>query len=280
MTNIPLLHLSLFVLTFITTLGAGAFYGKNINIFEDPLLIVEGLPFAVTLMGILLVHELSHYFASGRHHVKVSLPYFIPAPTILGTLGAFIKMKSPIYTRSALIDIGASGPLAGFVASMIACIIGLQTSYIGAKGEFLMDGLIRGDSLIFSYLTHMIVGTVPENSVIVLDPIAFAGWIGLFVTSLNLIPVGQLDGGHIAYAFLGDRHKILSAILVVGLAVMGIYFWEGWILWAVILLILRITHPPVYYWEQPLDRVRVLMGILSMIIFMVTFVPSPFSISE
>jgi membrane-associated protease RseP (regulator of RpoE activity) len=277
MKKIPFLHLCLFALTFITTLGAGAFQ-QDIDLFEEPLRIIEGLPFAGTLMFILLVHELAHFFASRMHSVKSSLPYFIPAPTLLGTLGAFIKMESPIYSRKALIDIGASGPIAGFVVAIIACIIGLNMSNIvpAAHSE---EALILGDSLLFSLLTSVTVGSVPDNFDVVLHPIAFAGWIGLFVTTLNMIPVGQLDGGHIMYAFIGERHKILSVIFVAGLATMGIFFWEGWLLWAVLLLILKIKHPPVYYWEEPLDRTRILAGIISLIIFVITFIPDPFRIT-
>jgi membrane-associated protease RseP (regulator of RpoE activity) len=277
MTNIPLLHLTLFILSLITTLGAGA-YQLDINLIDEPLRIMEGLPFAGTLMGILLVHEMAHYFVSKKNSVSASLPYFIPAPTFIGTMGAFIKMKSPIVTRKALIDIGASGPIAGFIVSIVACIVGLEMSFI-APATHAEDSIIRGDSLLFYALSTLILGVVPANSEIVLHPIAFAGWIGLFVTSLNLIPVGQLDGGHIAYAFMGERHKALSALLVAAIFAMGIFFWEGWILWAVILIILKIKHPPVYYWERPLDTMRLMAGIISLIIFIITFIPAPFSLS-
>jgi membrane-associated protease RseP (regulator of RpoE activity) len=276
MRNIPLLHLVLFTLTFITTLAAGAFQ-QGIDIFDEPARIIEGLPFAGTLMFILLVHELAHFLASKIHNVKASLPYFIPAPTLLGTLGAFIKMESPIYSRKALIDIGASGPVAGFVVSIAACILGLDMSSVipGSAGE---GSLVLGDSLLFSFLSAMTIGDTPDNASLVLHPVAFAGWIGLFITSLNLIPVGQLDGGHIAYAFFGEKHKILSIILVAALAVMGIFFWEGWLVWAVFLIILRIKHPPVYHWETPLDRTRRIVGILSLAIFILTFAPVPFTL--
>ncbi|HWR90507.1 MAG TPA: site-2 protease family protein, partial [Dissulfurispiraceae bacterium] len=136
--------------------------------------------------------------------------------------------------------------------------------------------LSLGDSLLFSFLSQIVLGVMPDQRDILLHPVAFAGWIGLFITSLNLIPVGQLDGGHIAFALLGERHRQLSLVLVFVLAFMGIFFWEGWILWAVLLIVLGIRHPPVIYWEVPLDSRRRFVGLLSLIIFVITFIPSPF----
>ncbi|GER94164.1 site-2 protease family protein [hot springs metagenome] len=274
MRKIPYLHIILFIVTFLTTLTAGALQ-KGVNIFREPGRIIEGLPFAGTLMTILLCHELSHYIASKKHHTKATLPYFIPAPSIIGTFGAFIKMKSPIITRKALIDIGASGPIAGFIVSVIACIVGLSMSEIAPLSN--TEGTLSlGDSILFSFLSNVILGVAPDNHDIFLHPVAFAGWIGLFVTSLNLIPVGQLDGGHIAFAILGERHKYLSRALVIVLAILGILYWEGWALWAVLMLILGIKHPPVLYWEVPLDSKRRSIGIFTFIIFVITFIPSPF----
>src|SRR4030043_309999 len=191
---------------------------------------LKGLPFALTLMTILLSHELSHYFTSRKHKVKATLPYFIPAPTIIGTFGAVIKMKSPIVTRKALVDIGASGPVAGFIISVIVSIIGLSLSKVVAIGET-KGALGLGDSLLFSFLSDMILNYQPGFQDIALHPVAFAGWIGLFVTSLNLIPIGQLDGGHIAYALLGEKHFLLSNILVATMVLLGLLLWEGWTIW-------------------------------------------------
>lgn len=281
--KIPFLHIALFILTFLSTLSAGALQ-QGINIIESPDRIFEGLPFAGTLMTILLCHELSHYIASKRNHTAATLPYFIPAPSIFGTFGAFIKMKSPIITRKALIDIGASGPIAGFVISVAACIIGLNVSKVVQLPEG-AGVLSLGDSILFSFLSHMILGATPEKSDILLHPIAFAGWIGLFVTSLNLIPIGQLDGGHISYAFLGERHRYVSICLVGLLSLLGIFSllgfpgWEGWLVWAVLMVVLGIKHPPVVYWESPLDPKRRIIGLLALIILVITFIPQPFKIS-
>ncbi|MBZ0156460.1 MAG: site-2 protease family protein [Alphaproteobacteria bacterium] len=282
MKRVPVLHIVLFLATFATTLAAGALQ-KGINIFREPGRLPEGLPFAGTLMTILLFHEVSHYIASKRHHTYATLPYFIPAPSLIGTFGAFIKMKSPIMTRNALVDIGASGPVAGFIISVIASAVGLSMSEVVplTKGE---GALSLGDSLLFTALSRVIVGTPPVDADILLHPVAFAGWIGLFVTALNLIPIGQLDGGHIAYAILGEKHRYLSIALVGVLALLGISAvvggsgWEGWLLWAVLMPVLGIKHPPVLYREVPLDPRRRVVGFLALLIFIVTFIPAPFKI--
>jgi membrane-associated protease RseP (regulator of RpoE activity) len=276
MKNIPFLHIILFLLTLLSTLFVGAMQ-TGADLLKEPGEIYRGLPFAVSLMIILLTHELSHYFASKIHGVKATLPYFIPAPTIIGTFGAFIKMKSPIVTRKALIDIGASGPIAGFIVSVAAAIIGLHASEIvpvsQAKGA-----LNLGDSLLFSFLSRTVMGATPADTEIMLNPVAFAGWIGLFVTSINLIPVGQLDGGHIAFAFLGEKHTRLSFILVLMMSLLGLFLWEGWLVWALLLLVLGLRHPPVVYWEDILDGRRRVTGFVALLILILTFIPVPFKI--
>ncbi len=273
----PFLHLALFLLTLLSTLAVGALQA-GADILSNPYQIYQGIPFAFSLMIILLSHELSHYFASRAHGVKATLPYFIPAPTLIGTFGAFIKMKSPIITRKALIDIGASGPIAGFIFSVIAAVIGLNMSRIvsvATPGE----GLNLGDSLLFSFLSRAILGNVPAGYDVLLHPVAFAGWIGFFVTSMNLIPVGQLDGGHIAYALLGEKQKKLSFSLVVLMGVLGLFTWAGWFVWVVLLLVLGLRHPPVIHWEVPLDRRRRVIGWIALVIFILTFIPVPFQLT-
>jgi len=276
MKKFPFLHFFLFILTLFSTLIAGAFL-SGIDPLKEPEKIYKGLPFAMTLMTILLSHELSHYFASKKHKIKATLPYFIPAPTIIGTFGAFIKMKSPIITRKALVDIGASGPIVGFIVSVIATVIGLNNSEI--IKVTLTEGIPSfGDSILFSFLSRIVLGITPPGHDILLHPIAFVGWVGLFVTSLNLIPVGQLDGGHIAYALLGEKHIHLSKLLVVIMVPLGLLLWAGWAVWAVLLLILGLRHPPLLYWEVPLDTKRRFIGWLALVIFVLTFIPVPFKI--
>lgn len=273
MKKIPPIHIILFVLTFFSTLVVGAVH-QGVNVFDEPIRIYEGLPFSATLLIILLSHEFSHFFSSKKHRVEATLPYFLPAPTFFGTLGAFIKMRSPITTKNALVDIGASGPIAGFIVSVAATVVGLTLSKIMAvpkTGEM----IALGDSLLFSALTKIIVGTAPANYDVFLHPIAFAGWIGFLVTSLNLIPVGQLDGGHIAYAFLGNRHEKLSRILIVVLVLLGVFVYEGWLVWAVLLIVLGLRHPPIVQSEVPMDSSRKLEGLAALVIFVLTFTPTP-----
>ena len=276
LSRFPWLHLLLFVLTIFSTLVAGMVQ-KGINPLKHPGMIYVGIPFSATLIIILLSHELSHYFASRRHNTVATLPFFIPAPTLIGTFGAVIKMKSPILSRRALVDIGASGPISGFLVSLIACVIGLHLSHV-VRGPHAAQGITLGDSLIFYILTRLVVGRVAGGD-LVLNPIAFAGWIGFFVTFLNLLPAGQLDGGHVAYAFLGPLHKAVSRTLVGVLAVIGFFFWKGWIVWAALLLILGLKHPPVYEWEVPMEPSRKLVGLAVLLIFVLTFMPTPFKVT-
>ena len=272
-----LLHLVLFIITFFTTLVAGALQ-SGANIVAEPEKIYKGLPFSLTLMSILLSHELSHYVASRRHNVQATLPYFIPAPTFIGTFGAFIKMKSPVTSRKALLDIGISGPLAGFIISVIVSVIGLSFSSVVPIRET-RESLSLGDSLLFSTLSQLILNYQPGAQDILLHPVAFAGWIGFFVTSLNLLPIGQLDGGHIAYALFGEKHSFFSKILVPILFLLGIFLWQGWALWAVVLLILGLKHPPIFHSDIPLDGKRRFLGWLGFFIFLITFIPQPFKFS-
>jgi len=269
--------LFLFIITFFSVLVAGALQA-GVNILKEPEKIYRGFPFALTLLSILLAHELSHYFASRKHRVKATLPYFIPAPTIVGTIGAFIKMKSAIATRKALLDIGVSGPIAGFIISVAVTIIGLSLSKVVSIQET-KGAISLGDSLLFSILSRLILDFQAGFHDILLHPVAFAGWIGLFVTSLNLIPVGQLDGGHIAYALFGKNHILLSKLLIPLLFLLGLLKWEGWAICALLLLLLGIKHPPIIYSEVPLDRKRRFVGWLSFVIFVLTFIPVPFTIS-
>jgi membrane-associated protease RseP (regulator of RpoE activity) len=273
MRRIPYLHLILFLLTFLSTLAVGAL-NEGVNILNEPAKIYRGLPFSVTLLVILLAHEFSHYLASRKHGVQATLPYFIPAPTLFGTLGAFIKMKSPINTRNALMDIGASGPIAGFTVALAATIIGLFLSKVVPVNK--VEGMIvLGDSMLFKGLTRLIVGSIPDKYDVILHPVAFAGWIGFFVTALNLIPVGQLDGGHIMYALIGERHTNLSKLLIGVMMGLGLFVWEGWLVWAALLIILGFKHPPIIYSGIPLDQKRRRIGWFAVVIFILTFIPVP-----
>ncbi|UCD35618.1 MAG: site-2 protease family protein [Nitrospiraceae bacterium] len=268
------IHVLLFIATFLTTLIAGAFFLHGVIPWETPENIYLGLPFSLTLLFILLVHEMSHYLASRKHGVPATLPYFIPAPTIFGTFGAIIKMKPPIPDRRTLIDIGAAGPIGGFIVAVIAVIIGLSRSEVRPI-EAVGEGIAFGDSLLLTVLTRLVLDIDPEKYTIMLNPVLFAGWIGLLVTSLNLLPIGQLDGGHITYALFGEKHEMISKAMLPVLVILGIVFWPGWLVWAVLMLVIGYRHPPVVYPHIQLDRKRKLIGWVSLAIFILTFTPVP-----
>ena len=266
-------HVLLFIATFFTTLIAGALLNGVIP-WEEPAKLYRGLPFSLTLLLILMVHELSHYFTSRMHHVSASLPYFIPAPPIIGTFGAIIKMKPPIPDKRSLIDIGASGPIGGFIIAIIACVVGLSLSEVKPAGT-LDGGLAFGSSLLFSFLSEIVLHAGPEDYDVILHPVAFAGWIGLLVTSLNLLPIGQLDGGHIVYALFGEKHSLIAKITIPVLIVMGITLWPGWLVWAILMIVMGHKHPPVVYPHIQLDKNRKIIGWVSFAIFILTFTPMP-----
>jgi membrane-associated protease RseP (regulator of RpoE activity) len=266
-------HVVLFIATLFTTLFAGALLNGVIP-WEQPEKLYLGLPFSLTLLFILLTHEISHYLMSRRHNVSATLPYFIPAPSIIGTFGAVIKMKPPIPDRHSLIDIGASGPIGGFIIAVIACIAGLQWSEVQPTGD-IQGGLAFGSSLLFTFLSKLVLNVNPEHYDVILHPVAFAGWIGLLVTSLNLLPIGQLDGGHIIYALFGEKHAWISKGTIPVLIVLGIKFWTGWLIWAALMIILGYRHPPVVYPYIQLDRKRKYIGWVSFVIFILTFTPTP-----
>ena len=269
------IHVLLFLATFLTTTMAGSFQ-TGADPLADPRLLLRGLPFSVTLMGILLFHEMGHFVLSRMHGVEATLPYFIPGPPILvGTFGAFIRMRTPT-NRRALFDVGAAGPWAGFLVAIPAALYGLARSEVHPLVPQ-AGGLILGDSLVFTVLTRMALGVAPADVTIMLHPVALAGWFGLFVTFLNLLPVGQLDGGHVIYALLGRRHRwvaraALAAIL--GLALLG---WGGWVLWAFLVTMIGLDHPPTID-DTPLDPRRKLAAWLTIGLFAVTFMPVPIEI--
>jgi len=274
--RLTLIHVALFIATCLTTLAAGAMM-KGAPLLEAPANLLEGIPFSVTLMTILLTHEMGHYLMSRHHGTPASLPYFIPAPSFIGTMGAVIKMRPPIIDRRALMDIGAAGPLAGFVVAVIAVVVGLFYSDVVPAAGIPEGTLALGDSLMFKFLSYLVLGIDPDKSEVILHPVAFAGWIGLFITTLNLLPVGQLDGGHISYALFGpERHTLISTIAVPVLIALGLWLWPGWAVWGVLMLILGKKHPPVVLPFVELDHRRKLMGWLSIAIFLLTFMPVPF----
>ena len=273
-------HGLLLLLTLATTIVAGAIQ-QGVNPLETPGLLYKGLPFSLTLLLILGTHEMGHYLISRKHRLDVTLPYFIPAPPvpfIIGTFGAFIRIRSPIRDKRALLDVGCAGPLAGVLISIPVIWIGLKLSTItvvGGSGA----GLTLGEPLLFKLLSWLALGHLSPNANVILHPIAFAGWIGLLVTALNLMPVGQLDGGHVTYALFPDYHRYISLAVLGILVVCGLLFWEGWLFWAVLLTFMGWRHPPPYFYWLPLDRRRRILGVITIVVFILTFAPAPFSLS-
>ena len=278
--SIPRIHLVLFFLTVFTTLLAGALM-EGAKILENPLELLKGIPFSFTLMFILGTHEFGHYYYAQKHKVDATLPYFIPAPPFLfliGTFGAFIKIKSPIYRKDALLQIGAAGPIAGFVIAVPALIIGLLLSDVVEKSN-IQGALILGDSILMKILTWITHPKLMDTQDIMLHPIAFAGWIGLLVTMLNLLPIGQLDGGHVAYAMLGKKQRLIGQIAFIFLIPLS-FLSINWLIWGLLLLILMrsVKHPPIQDIHIPLSDTNKRIGYTCLLIFILCFIPAPFKI--
>ena len=297
-TTRPWLNLLLFAATVITVLYIGAqkaLLDSDLGLdllsptalFTPLRYLYLGIPFAATLMGILVAHELSHYFVARRYGSPVSLPYFIPMPNLLGTMGAVITQKAPMRDRKALFDIGIAGPLGGLVLTIPLLILGLTLSTVQPPPTDLPPNvsiLQEGNSLLYAGLKYLVFGEwLPRNGRDVwLHPVAFAAWAGLLVTMINLIPVGQLDGGHVSYALLGRRSWGLGSLVI--LAMFG---WGGWLLlngnqagsfwlvWGFLNMLVNRKHPPPLNDVTKLDGRRVLIGILMVLIFILTFMPAP-----
>ena len=274
--EIPRINVILFFVTILTTLFAGAMM-EGADVYNRPLELFKGIPFSITLMLILGTHELGHYYYAQKHGVDATLPYFIPAPTVIGTFGAFIKINSPIRKKSALLQIGAAGPLAGFIIAVPALIIGLTQSTVITLDET-FEGIRLGDSLLMIGLTGIIFPGLGPQQDILLHSVAFAGWIGLLVTMLNLLPIGQLDGGHIAYAMLGEKYDKVAIIALLSLIPLS-YFSLNWLIWGALILILMRTvkHPPVMNIHEPLSYKDKKIGYMCLAIFILCFIPAPFS---
>lgn len=243
-----------------------------------PEMFKTGWAFSFALLGILLIHEFGHYFACRWHGIRSTLPWVLPAPTLSGTAGAVIQIRSRIPNRNALMDVGIFGPLAGYIASAGAVAVGFALSYHAPADA--PHGLVRfGGEPLTIRLMHSLVlhwdPTLPSFEHIAPHPVLVAGWIGLFITSLNLIPGGQLDGGHILYAISPRLHKTVTSLLPILLFIAGTIYWVGWILWGAFLLLPAMRHPQI-----PLDpaptRGRVALGAVGLVIFLLTFTTMPF----
>jgi membrane-associated protease RseP (regulator of RpoE activity) len=290
------LHALLLLLTLITTTVVGAGLLRSfaegrpfdfdidlqgyVAMWKNPGYLLQGLPFSLTLLTILMAHEMGHYLTARYYGVDASLPFFIPAPTLIGTLGAFIRIRSAILSKRVLFDIGIGGPLAGFAVLVGPLAVGVSLSKV-APGIAEHGELIFGTPLIlrvFEWVQFPHVATAD----IYLHPVARAAWVGVLATALNLLPIGQLDGGHILYAFVGERTRKLSRVFVAALAALGFYqlftteYKAGytWLIWSVILLFVAMRHPTIID-PAPVGRGRAWLAVVALVILILSFTPVP-----
>jgi membrane-associated protease RseP (regulator of RpoE activity) len=279
----------LFLLTLVSTLAVGAqfasayaagqspnfddFFSTYTTLLAHPQLLLAGIPFAFTLIGILLAHELGHFFACRYYGISASYPYFIPAPTLIGTLGAFIRIRSPIYNRKALFDVGLAGPVVGFLFAIPALAIAVMYSKVIPLSEA-RASIVFGQPLALRFLAIILRPGVPTGDLL-LHPIGRAAWVGLFATALNLLPGGQLDGGHILYSVASKYHKKITLAVALLLVPLGYFFWGGWVLWSVLLLAIGFRHPPLLNRWEKIDRPRMVWAGVAVLIFILCFMPMP-----
>lgn len=285
--------LTLFLLTLVSTLLFGIDYAQSyvqdvapfsgsqgiFSVFESawyhPAMILLGIPFSFTLLLILLSHELGHFFAGRHYGIDVSYPYFIPAPDLFGTFGAVIAIRSSIPTRKALFDVGISGPVVGFLFAVPAMAWAVATAKIvpGAQANAAIHFGNPPLILLFDWIFHPGVNT----NWILLGPVGWAAWVGLLATAMNLLPMWQLDGGHIVYSLTSRHHQRISLAIGLALIALGLYGWTGWVLWGIILvaLSLRFRHPPLMNSWEPLDASRRMWAIAALAIFVLSFTPWP-----
>jgi Peptidase family M50 len=259
------------------SLESGVKISVIVWIFHHPIELLGGIPFALTLMVILLCHEMGHYLYCVYYGVDATLPFFIPFPSPIGTLGAFIRIRSSIRSRSALFDIGIAGPIAGFIASLVVLICALPFSRaLPPDASTINLGLPLIFQLVHAMFLKLGVGLPAKFALenVALHPAAIAAWVGMFATSLNLLPGGQLDGGHIVYALAPRAHKWISRLSILGLVLMA-WFWFGWALWAVLLRLSGGRHPQVAPWPA-ISRTRKRLSLIALLLLILTFVPAPF----
>jgi membrane-associated protease RseP (regulator of RpoE activity) len=297
------LHIVLLLATIFTTLVVGARMEFNFQhdqpafslsdddgpffpvrwMLAEPSRLLLGMPFASTLMLILLAHEMGHYLCCRYYGVNATLPFFIPAPTLIGTLGAFIRIRSPIRSRAALFDIGIAGPIAGFVVAVTVLIFALPFSKVLSPTMASPD-IQLGYPLIFRLAWYVLpLGQIKASASslhsIYFHPCAIAAWVGMFATALNLLPGGQLDGGHIVFSLAPRAHKMVSRLTILALIPMALYFWAGWLIWAILLRISGMRHPMVAEWPGVTGARRWIAG-FGLVMLILTLTPEPFAHSS
>lgn len=287
------------MLTFFTTtvLGTSYYLGSRTDVISyiplwlapetvrtvlaEPELLAIGLRFSLASLFILLCHELGHYLACRYYRLPATLPYFLPAPIGIGTFGAFIRIRGAIRSKAVLFDVGVAGPIAGFVALLPFLIYGVAHSEPAIvlrvpESSATMFLYLPGKSLLYSVLVQIFHGPLPANAILNPHPFALAAWVGCFATMLNLLPLAQLDGGHLLYAVVGRRQFRIARLLWFVLLAGG-FLWPGWFLWSLIVLVMGLRHPPVVDEAEPLDRRRRWLAIAALAIFVLCFMPVPIS---
>jgi membrane-associated protease RseP (regulator of RpoE activity) len=282
-------NLLLFILTVLCVLYVGTVMAINEIASSSPALVQplvdnlpfelwRGLPYTIAILLILGSHELGHYFAARYHRLAVTLPYFIPAPfiSLIGTFGAFIQLRQPMRNRKVLLDVGAAGPQSGLVFAIPILLIGLATSQVG---PVIPGGMVEGNSLLYALAKIVTFGRfLPSNGVdVYVNQLAWAGWTGLLVTALNLIPIGQLDGGHLLYSLVGERARLLYYPILAGLVLLVLSGGEVWLLWVLMLFFLGRVYAVPLDTITPLDNRRKAIAAIGLVMFVLTFVPIPFS---
>jgi membrane-associated protease RseP (regulator of RpoE activity) len=285
----------LFIATALTTCMMGARFAANFAvglppiardsdmfpiswIFSHPARLALGIPFAATILAILLAHEMGHYFACRRHGVYASLPYFLPAPTLSGTAGALIRLRSRVPNLAALLDIGFSGPLWGFAVCLPLSFLGLLLSAPSATGTAFISATPPAFWLLNSLL-HLFRPDAPPVSHLLFHPVLLACWIGMFITFLNLLPAGQLDGGHILYSIFPRTHRRVTFAVVLLLVIAGVFLWIGWLFWAALLLLPFMRHPKTAL-VPPLSRGQRWLPLAGLLLLLLTMMPAPFTSSS
>ncbi len=267
----PKLNLYLFLATCVTTFSTGWLQNGSWQ---------GGLWYSGGIISILFAHEMGHYLMCRKHGIRATLPFFIPFPPLInpfGTLGAVIRMESLIPNRKALFDVAVAGPLAGLALTLPAVYFGIAMSDIVEATASDAAGVVYlGESLLYTLLSDMAIGKLPETRDVMLHPLAYAGWAGLFVTALNLLPIGQLDGGHIVYALIGRRHRYVALAALAAFGYIAVFVYPGWALLLILLIWFGHRHPPTLD-DRPLDFRRIVIGIATMVIFLLSFTPEPFS---
>ena len=302
------LHIGLLLLTVITALGAGAelssthprglslvpiefaldstayvLEGQGAAVVRDllqPFLdaMLTGVPYAAALLFILIAHEMGHYIVARRYGIDATLPFVLPAPLFFGTVGAVIRMRSPIAHRRALFDIGIAGPIAGLIASLLVCFIGLRLSSYVSIAEASDFPFELGRSTVFRVMSYLVLGPAGAEDALRWDPVLIAGWFGLFLTFVNMLPLGQLDGGHVWYALVGSKQRHVGIVAFAVLMGMGVIFLGWMFLAALVLLVVRIGHPPLIDESVRLGPGRRILGVVMIVVFVLLFIAVPISV--